>query len=87
MNANEPLAASGSFYRENRPMVTPSLIRTVAAGSIAAGIAVLCWFNRLPKQEQDDAERTARGYGSRLIDKTRERLGIDDPPGPMSLPR
>lgn len=68
-------------------MATPSLIRTVATGSIAAGVAVLMWFNRLPKLEQDDAEQTARGYGSWLIDKARERLGEDDPLGPMSLPR
>lgn len=68
-------------------MTTPSLIRTVATGSIAAGVAVLCWFNKLPKQEQDDAEQTARGYGSWLIGKARERLAEDDPLGPMSLPR
>ncbi len=68
-------------------MVNVSLIRSAAAGSIAAGVAVLCWFNRLPKRDQDEAEQVARGYGSWLIDKARERLGDDDEPGSIHLPR
>ena len=68
-------------------MARTSLIRSVATASIAAGVAVLCWFNRLPRQEQDEAEQTARDYGSRLIDKAWERLGNDDPLSPRPLSR
>lgn len=68
-------------------MVNVSLIRSVATGSIAAGVAVLCWFNRLPRQDQDEAEQVARGYSSWLIDKARERLADDDSPGSIRLPR
>ena len=68
-------------------MVNVSLIRSVATGSIAAGVAVLCWFNRLPKRDQDEAERVARGYGSWLVGKARERLADDDSSGPIHLPR
>ena len=60
-------------------MANVSLIRSVAAGSIAAGVAVLMWFNRLPKREQDDAEEVAREYGSRLIGKARKRLADTAP--------
>ena len=68
-------------------MVNVSLIRSVATGSIAAGVAVLCWFNRLPRRDQDEAEEVARGYGSWLVGKARERLADDDPSGSVRLPR
>jgi len=45
------------------------------------------WFNRLSKQDQEEAEQKAREVGRLLIDKAQERLGEDDPPQPMTLPR
>jgi len=68
-------------------MAGTSLIRSLAAGSIAAGVAVLCWFNRLPKDDQDEAERLARDYGSRLIDTARGRLADNERPDSIIFPR
>ena len=49
-----------------------SLVRTAATASIAAGLAALCWFNKLNHHEQEGAEAKARDYGSWLIGKARE---------------
>ena len=68
-------------------MASTSLIRSAAAGSIAAGLAVLCWFNRLPKSEQDEAERTARDYSSRLLDQARKHVGEIDQTDSIIFPR
>jgi hypothetical protein len=66
-------------------MNNASLVRSLAAGAIAGGAAVLCWFNRLPKHEQEEVERKARQAGQRLLDLARCRLGGDEPP--MTLAR
>jgi hypothetical protein len=68
-------------------MTNFSLIRSLATGAIAGGAAALCWFNRLPKHEQEEAEQKAREVGRLLIDQASKRLGGEEPPQPMSLPR
>jgi hypothetical protein len=67
-------------------MTNVSLIRSLATGAIAGGTAVHCWFNRLPKHEQEKAEQKAREVGRLLIDQAGKRLGSDETPEPTILP-
>ena len=53
-------------------MTNFSLIRSLATGAIAGGAAALCWFNRLSKQEQEEAEQKAIEKATRYLGQTRK---------------